>query len=197
MRIITGSARGVRLRTLEGESTRPTAERTKEAIFSMLQFEIEGRRVLDAFAGSGQMGLEALSRGAESAVLVDKSKAAVDIIKKNAQLTRLDERAEVVCSDITECLKRRSGRERYDIVFLDPPYRSELVLDTVKSLLELKALKNGALVVCESGEPIDKLPNYENTKWILNRFKIEKNAKYGAAYVTFLRYNEEENENDG
>ena len=93
MRIITGKARGVKLRTLEGEATRPTAERTKEAVYSMLQFGIEGRVVLDAFAGSGQMGLEALSRGAERAVLVDKSKDAVDIIRKNVELTRMKEQS--------------------------------------------------------------------------------------------------------
>ena len=85
MRIITGRARGIRLDTLEGEMTRPTTERAKEAIFSRLQFEVEGRRVLDLFAGSGQMGLEALSRGATHAVMVDQSKEAIAIIRKNAE----------------------------------------------------------------------------------------------------------------
>ncbi|MGN1048588.1 MAG: RsmD family RNA methyltransferase, partial [Eubacteriales bacterium] len=90
MRIITGSAKGVRLATLDGENTRPTTERAKEAVFSMLQFDIEGRRVLDLFAGSGQMGLEALSRGAASAVMVDHAKAAVEIIHKNIEKTKLE-----------------------------------------------------------------------------------------------------------
>ncbi|MBQ2240957.1 MAG: RsmD family RNA methyltransferase, partial [Clostridia bacterium] len=92
MRIITGSARGVSLMTLPGEATRPTAERTKEAVFSMIQFDIEGRKILDLFAGSGQLALEALSRGAASAVLCDKSKEAINIIKKNAEKTRLSDR---------------------------------------------------------------------------------------------------------
>ena len=92
MRIITGSARGVSLMTLPGEATRPTAERTKEAVFSMIQFDIEGRKILDLFAGSGQLALEALSRGAASAVLCDKSKEAINIIKKNAEKTRLSDK---------------------------------------------------------------------------------------------------------
>ena len=106
MRIITGKAKGVRLETLDGINTRPTAERAKEAVFSMIQFEIEGRRVLDLFAGSGQMGLEALSRGAAEAVLVDHAKAAAEVIKKNVLKTKLDG-AKVVCSDSLEYL--RSG----------------------------------------------------------------------------------------
>ena len=95
MRIITGKARGIKLATLEGENTRPTSERAKEAVFSMLQFEIEGRAVLDLFAGSGQMGLEAVSRGAESAVFVDKSKDAIAIIGKNIEKTKLSDSCRV------------------------------------------------------------------------------------------------------
>ena len=87
MRIITGKAKGIRLKTLEGEATRPTSERAKEAVFSMIQFEIEGRTVLDLFGGSGQLALEALSRGASSAIVSDASKAAVDVIRKNAEKT--------------------------------------------------------------------------------------------------------------
>ena len=100
MRIITGSAKGVKLFTLNGEDiTRPTAERVKEALFSMIQFDIEGRRVLDLFAGSGQLGLEALSRGAASATFVDSSKSAVEIIKKNAEKTKLIDRARILNAD--------------------------------------------------------------------------------------------------
>ena len=95
MRIISGTARGIRLKTLEGDATRPTAERTKEAVFSMLQGDIEGRDVLDLFAGSGQMGLEAISRGAASAVLIDKSLDAVKIIKENAIKTRLESKCDI------------------------------------------------------------------------------------------------------
>ena len=96
MRVITGRARGIKLVTLEGEMTRPTSERAKEAIFSMIQFDLEGRRVLDLFAGSGQMGIEALSRGAAQAVMVDQSKDAIAIIKQNVEKTKLSEGAVVV-----------------------------------------------------------------------------------------------------
>ena len=181
MRIITGKARGVRLRTLEGESTRPTAERTKEAIFSTLQFEIEGRVVLDAFAGSGQMGLEALSRGASRAVLIDKSKEAVDVIKKNVQLTRLGEQATVVCADVCDYLKRTLGRESFDIVFLDPPYKSDLIKDTIECLISYKMLKKTSVIVCESNAPIEPMECLE----------LVKSAKYGIAHVTILKVKEE------
>ena len=180
MRIITGKARGVKLRTLEGEATRPTAERTKEAVYSMLQFGIEGRVVLDAFAGSGQMGLEALSRGAERAVLVDKSKDAVDIIRKNVELTRMKESAAVVCADITDYLKRMAGRECYDIVFLDPPYKSDMLKKTLGCLISYNMLKESSLVVCESGEPLELSELEEH-------LQIIKSARYGIAHITLLK----------
>ena len=104
MRIISGRARGAKLFTLEGLNTRPTAERTKEAIFSMIRFELEGRAVLDLFAGSGQMGLEAVSCGAASAVLCDKERDAVSIITKNVEKTRLGALSTVVCADYAECI---------------------------------------------------------------------------------------------
>ena len=124
MRIITGSARGARLITLEGDATRPTGERVKEAVFSMIQFEIEGRRALDLFGGSGQLGLEALSRGAESAVIIDCAPEAVEIIKTNAKTTRLFDRCRISQMEYEPFLRRASGRERFDIIFLDPPYKS-------------------------------------------------------------------------
>ena len=110
MRIITGKSRGTTLVTLEGENTRPTSERAKEAVFSMLQFELEGRRVLDLFGGSGQLALEALSRGAASAVIADSSRQAVEIIKKNAEKTRLAPCCNIICADWTQTLRRLATR---------------------------------------------------------------------------------------
>ena len=109
MRIITGKAKGKRLDTLDGLDTRPTSERTKEAVFSMLQFDIEGRRVLDLFAGSGQMGLEALSRGAAQVYLVDRGRAAYDVIKKNIIKSGLIDGAVALCEDSISFLKRQSN----------------------------------------------------------------------------------------
>ena len=128
MRIITGSARGTRLETPEGLDTRPTAERVKEALFSMIQFEIDGKRVLDLFGGSGQLGLEALSRGAWKATFVDASKEAVETIKTNAKKTKLFDRCVILNTDYKAFIRGAAGKERFDIIFLDPPYASELTL---------------------------------------------------------------------
>ena len=115
MRIITGKARGIRLKTLEGEATRPTAERVKEAVFSMLQFDLEGRSVLDLFSGSGQMALEALSRGADEAILVDRSKSAIRIIEKNAEKCRFTSRCQIYNFDALDYIRRNKGR-KFDII---------------------------------------------------------------------------------
>lgn len=181
MRIITGSAKGRVLATLPGEDTRPTAERTKEAIFSMLQFELEGRKILDLFSGSGQMGLEALSRGAASAVLVDRSRDAVAIIQKNAIATRLNDRCRILCVDGVEYLKRETGAG-FDIVFLDPPYATDLIKTSLEILLAKSLLKQGSLVVCESS----KEDVFEGDDALASRFDIVKKSRYGIAWVTIL-----------
>ena len=186
MRIITGSAKGTKLLTLDGLNTRPTAERTKEAIFSKLQFDLEGRTVLDLFAGSGQLGLEALSRGASEAVLCDKAREAVDIITKNAEKTRLKDRCTIVCADHAECLGRMAMMgKRFDIVFLDPPYASTLITDSLTRLCLKKLLKAGALVVCESGSLDLDVPS---------AYDVVKQSKYGIAYVTVLTPKQEEDQ---
>lgn len=181
MRIITGSARGVKLATLEGDMTRPTSERAKEAIFSMIQFDIEGRRVLDLFAGSGQMGLEALSRGAESATLVDQAKAPITVIRQNAQKTRLEDRCRIVCADYADFLRNRAGTETYDIVFLDPPYADNLLPGALRLLAEKRLLKPGALIVCESGS--EDLGMDAATA---DKYTVLRTAHYGVACVTLL-----------
>ena len=117
MRVITGSARGRRLKELEGMETRPTTDRVKEGLFNVLQFDIEGRRVLDLFAGTGQLGIECLSRGAASAVFVDKRPDAVKLIRENLKLCDLTDRARVVAGDSMEFLK--SVREKFDLVLLE------------------------------------------------------------------------------
>ena len=183
MRIITGSARGTKLFTLEGENTRPTAERVKEAVFSMIQFEVEGRAVLDLFSGSGQMALEALSRGASKAVLVDSSRDAVGVIKKNIEKTRLGDSCSVFCADYAEALARMRGRERFDIVFLDPPYKSGAVAPALKLLRKYELLKPTSIVVCESGDDAFLASVGE-------LYEVVKSAKYGVAYVTILKVKE-------
>lgn len=180
MRIITGKAKGIKLDTLDGLDTRPTSERSKEAIFSMLQFEIEGRVVLDLFAGSGQMGLEALSRGARQVYLVDSGKRAFEIIKKNVQKTRLDG-ANVFCTDSTSFLKRQSSAEKFDIVFLDPPYASDLINDSLSLLFEGDLIKETSYIVCES-DRFDFLSSKNS-----ERFEIIKTMKHGIAHISVLK----------
>ena len=182
MRIITGSARGAKLQAPAGETTRPTAERTKEAVFSMLQSRVSERRVLDLFSGSGQMGLEAVSRGAAHAVLVDQSKDAVKIIQKNAEKTRLSEDCTVICSDFAEFLRQRRGKDPFDIVFIDPPYAMKACKAAVEAIWENRLLKPHGILVLESAEPD---PLGTGTP-LAEKFEVLKAARYGAAYVNIL-----------
>lgn len=190
MRIITGRARGTHLYTLEGETTRPTSERAKEAVFSMLQFELRDRVVLDLFAGSGQMGLEAISRGASRAVLVDASPKAVDIIKKNVQKTHFEKECTVLCTDYADALRsHRVGMpERFGLVVLDPPYAKRLVCPALELLIKGDWLEDGAFVVCESAEE----NIFEGKEALAEHFEVRRHAKYGVAYVTVLCYQKEE-----
>ncbi|NLZ36276.1 MAG: 16S rRNA (guanine(966)-N(2))-methyltransferase RsmD [Clostridiales bacterium] len=178
MRIITGSARGAKLLAPQGvENTRPTSDMTKEAVFSMIQFEIEGRRVLDLFAGSGQMGLEALSRGAEKADFVDSSQEAVEVIKANAKKTRLYERCNILCADYKRFLKMKGGL-KYDLVFIDPPYYdSEKIDDALSLLLEGDMLEDGAFVFCES---------QRKEPFSAPGLTLRRHSRYGKAYITLL-----------
>lgn len=183
MRIITGRAKGIKLATLEGSNTRPTSERAKEAVFSMLQFEIEGREVLDLFAGSGQMGLEAVSRGAASATFVDKSKEAAAIIGKNIEKTRLSDSCRMFCADVSDYIRTVRGRKRFDIVFIDPPYVLRAVPQVLDQLLSAELLKPTSTVVCESEES----DIFEGNPQLKDRFEILRCAKYGMAHITVLK----------
>ena len=167
LKIITGTAKGRILKTLEGEATRPTSERIKEAVFSSIQFDIESRRVLDLFAGCGQLGLESLSRGAESCMFIDSSREAMDIIKANVKATGFDAKCKYLVSDSRNYIRKASGREVYDLVFVDPPYALECCSDIMRKLADGGMLAKGAIVVLESGTEIiepDKFPDFELTK---------------------------------
>ncbi len=188
MRIITGKAKGRRLITLEGEATRPTSEKVKEAVFSMLQFELEGRRALDLFGGSGQLALEALSRGAREAVAVDESREAVAIIRQNAERTGLGENLRVAQSSAKDYLRSAAGKEKFDVVFLDPPYaRFDLLGDSLERLIAGDLLAKRALVVCETDrkDPV-----------VFKGLKVLRHNKYGRVFITLLVKGAEE-ENGG
>ena len=148
MRVITGSARGRRLKELEGMETRPTTDRVKEGLFNVLQFDIEGRKVLDLFAGTGQLGIECLSRGAASAVFVDRRPDAAALTRENLKLCDLTDRSRVVAGDSMEFLK--AAREKYDLIFLDPPYQSDLLDRALEAIARFDILREHGIIVCES-----------------------------------------------
>lgn len=184
MRIITGSAKGKKLVSLEGDATRPTSERIKEAIFSSIQFDVEGRRVLDLFAGSGQMGLEALSRGAAKATFIDLSREAMDIVKQNAKATGFFDVSHFLVSDWRNYIRKASGREQYDLVFVDPPYAMECCADAAAYLAKTELIIPGAIVVLESGEEEISLDDPR-----LAGYRVIKSTHYGKkTFVNILFY---------
>ena len=190
MRIITGKAKGIRLKTLEGDATRPTSERVKEAVFSMIQNDIEGREVLDLFSGSGQLALEALSRGASHAVAIDKALPAIKIITENAEKTKLISQCTIVRDEYMGYIRRNKGR-KFDIIFLDPPYASGFYSIALKALLENDMLKPSTIIICESGE--DTI--FAGDKTLESRFLIVKQSRYSKTFITILSPTEsEENE---
>ena len=183
MRIITGKARGTHLVTLAGENTRPTAERVKEAVFSSLQSVIADATVLDLFSGSGQLALEALSRGASHAVACDSERAAVKVIRTNAEKTHLADVCEIVCTDHAALLRSMQGKRRFDLVFLDPPYAKGLLPATLAMLADYGLLNDGARVVCESADEADVFGGDEA---LAARYETLRATRYGAAFVTIL-----------
>jgi len=149
MRIIAGSARGRKLKELQGMETRPTTDKVKESMFNIIQFELEGRRVLDLFGGTGQLGIEALSRGADHCTFVDQRREAAALIRENLKLTGFAGRAQVVQGDALSFLA--SCRERFDVVLLDPPYQSGLLEKSVERMTQFDILREHGIIVCESG----------------------------------------------
>ncbi len=148
MRVITGTARGKRLKELPGMDTRPTTDRVKEGLFNVIQFDIEGRRVLDLFAGTGQLGIECLSRGAASCDFVDSAPAAMKIIKDNVTACRLTEKATFHQKDFSAFLNGVRGK--YDLIFLDPPYASGNLERAMEKIAAIDIVSGNGIIVCES-----------------------------------------------
>ena len=180
MRVITGKARGVVLKTPEGLATRPTTDRVKEALFSIIQFDIPGCRVLDLFGGTGQLGIEALSRGATSAVFVDASETACKLIRENLRRTKLEGQATVIRGDYMEYLRR--CRQTFDIIFLDPPYAEVFLENSLNCITEIDILQSGGIIISE--RPLDK-----ELSWDFTGFSRSKDYKYGNTLITLYRRN--------
>ncbi len=181
MRIISGTARGTKLYTLEGLTTRPTLDRVKEPLFSIIQNYINSECcVLDLFAGSGALGLEALSRGALKAYFCDKSYEAVDIIKKNIEKTHLQEKSIIINKDYKKCLELLQNQQ-FDIIFIDPPYRFDIAVKSVEKILELNILADNGIIVLETDDEKRELEELKNVNIIVKDLRT-----YGRVNLLFL-----------
>lgn len=176
MRVITGSAKGRRLKTLPGLEVRPTIEGVKEAIFSIVQFEVEDAVVLDMFAGSGQLGIEALSRGAKKVCFVDNSAESIKIIWDNLKHTRLE--ANAVVLNMANNAFLRSTKEKFDIAILDPPYNHKLIQKTMPQLVE--KMSECGIIICEHERETDLPERFGD-------FAISKIYRHGRATLTAYR----------
>ncbi len=176
MRVISGSARGRKLLAPEGLDTRPTTDRVKESIFNIIMPFLPAENILDLFAGSGALGIEALSRGTSHGVFVETDKSAIAIIRKNIDLARIAERTELIAADALSYLNRTSLK--FDIIFLDPPYNTGLLTKAINIIYEKNLLTEDGIIVAES-EYMGESPNTEH-------FDIKKSAKYGKTTVFVL-----------
>lgn len=184
IRVISGSAGGLKLKTLPTDNTKPTLDRVKEAVFSMLREDIYGATVLDLFSGSGSLGIEALSRGASRCFFNDKSKECFNCIKENLKHTNLYDKADISCLDYTEALAsyRKKGI-KFDLILLDPPYATELYEDVISLLQKMDIVSENCTIMCEhsvNSELSEKIGAFNNIK----------NKKYGTVRITIYRNGE-------
>jgi 16S rRNA (guanine966-N2)-methyltransferase len=181
MRIIAGTARSLPLKTIEGMDTRPTTDKIKETLFNMLQADVPGACFLDLFAGSGQIGLEALSRGAAYAVFVENNRKAAKCIEENIAFTKFTKESMLMTTDVISALHRLDGRYTFDLIFMDPPYRQGLEQDVLTVLSRSALLKPDTLIIVEASLDTDfsYLPELG--------FAVDKYKKYKTNMHVFIR----------
>ena len=178
MRVVAGRARGTVLKTPEGMLTRPTADRVKEAMFSIVQFDLPGAAVLDLFGGTGQLGIEAISRGAKNAVFIDSNENACRLIKENLRRAKMEKEGSVIKADYLSYL---SGcKEKFNIILLDPPYADEFLENSLKMITEIDILQSGGIIITERPFGKDLLVEFSG-------FSRSKDYKYGNTLVTLFR----------
>ena len=178
MRVIAGTKKGTTLKTPDGMATRPTADRVKEALFSILQFDLPCKKILDLFGGTGQLGIEALSRGADSCVFVDEREDACRIIRENLKRTGFEKQATVVRSDYMRYLKQ--SRQKFDIILLDPPYAEVFLENSLNLITEIDILQSGGIIVSE--RPLGKALDLD-----FDGYTRSKDYKYGKTLITLYR----------
>lgn len=181
MRVISGSARSLKLKAPEGFDTRPTIDRIKESLFNMISDDLYDIDFLDIFSGSGGIGIEALSRGAKNAVFVDSSKESVDIINENLKFTRLFDKADVINADVFDAVSK-FGREKrkFDIIFMDPPYKKGLVEEALATIFSADILKKDGFIIAEQSA--------EEPEISVDGFRIFKIKNYNKIKMTFIEY---------
>ncbi|MCF8068937.1 MAG: 16S rRNA (guanine(966)-N(2))-methyltransferase RsmD [Desulfobacterales bacterium] len=182
LRVIAGSLRGRKLSTVKGNSVRPTADRVRESIFNILSAEIAASQILDLFSGTGALGIEALSRGAEAAVFVDRQQNSLAAVEKNINVCGLLEKTKIICWNISHnlsCLK--AYRERFNMVFMDPPYNKNHIAPTLLSLKKSESLCHNAIITVEHS-PQELIPED------IESFTLKNQRKYGRTMISFLTY---------
>lgn len=184
MRVVAGEYGGRRLKAVPGMKTRPTTDKVKEAMFNIIGPYLEGGQVLDLFAGSGGLSIEAVSRGADHATLVDRQYQAIKTIHENLSVTKEEDKFTVLKGDAYKMLNKLAKQEQgFDYVFLDPPYKKQQILELMEQLKKLGLLNTDALIICETDQVAD-LPEE------LADFELIKKADYGITELTFYRYRE-------
>ena len=176
MRVVSGSARGCKLQPVPGMNTRPTTDRVKENVFNLIQDHIREARVLDLFAGTGQLGIEALSRGAKRCDFVEHDKTAYNIVYKNTQTARVADRAALHCAEADRFLSQ-AAKQGYDLIFLDPPYGGETLENALLQIETFDILSENGIIICESAVG-DRFAH---------GFEIVRERRYGATMITVLR----------
>lgn len=175
MRVIAGNVKGRKLKAPEGAATRPTSENVKEAVFNIIQFQVENKSFLDLFAGSGQIGIEALSRGASEAVFVEDNKKAADVIKANIE--KCGFRAELFRESAFRFLLRRRS---FDIIYLDPPFQTDFLEKSIEIIGNLDILNENGIIICES-------PQNMNIRFDEQKYTFALQKKYGSKKISILK----------
>lgn len=181
MRVISGTARGTKLNSIESLSTRPTLDRVKEALFSIIQTHLQDSNVLDLFAGSGALGIECISRGAKHCTFCDKSYEAIKMLKQNLQRTKFETKATILVEDYKKCLQKLD-KNKFDIIFIDPPYKLDIAVNSIKLILEYDILAKDGIIILETDEEEREIKELENIN-----LEVYDVRKYGRVKLIFLR----------
>lgn len=180
MRVISGTAKGTKLNSIDDLSTRPTLDRVKEPLFSIIQAYIEEALVLDLFAGSGALGIEALSRGAKHCIFCDKSYQSIQMLKQNVKKTKMKEKSTIYNEDYKKCLEKQ--KEAFDIIFIDPPYKLDIAVDAIQRILKLHLLQKKGIIILETDEKERELEELKNLE-----IEVYDIRKYGRVTLLFIR----------